>query len=135
MEYTEQTAFDMGISTLQRINFLLYNINNFAHQHNYGEWYRTQRILFLEVAPFIDPKDQNKEKIKLLLKEARLLVSKYQKKLYNFQANAKHLKDVPFTPPVGIEETLYNLDLELRSALKKSGLLMRKGEDATSSML
>lgn len=128
----EPVAFDMGVSTLTRINYWLWKCNEFSFADDVHNWYKALKIIYKEGHPFMkskaedykEPEGMNKAYEKYIEWESSMIVLSRQ--------NRNHLGT---NPDKKIFDLLGEWELKLRNFLDKAGLLMRKGEDAKSAML
>ena len=126
----ETTAFDMGISTLMRINYWLWRCNEAGAGDDVIDWFKSIKIVYKESDAFMN--DKEREEHKEHLKTVEKSYSSFIKYMDNYKANPKqyHL----FTPPREVFDQLFNWELLLRRILDRKGLLMRKGESAATAM-
>lgn len=129
--YEQQTGFDMGISTLQRINYWIYHCNEYSFGENVVDWRKALKVLFREAYPFMKGDEQTdyKNKMNMIDGDYKRFLD-YQNNYYA-QRNSKYNV---YKPPTDIYGSLDSFDKELRVLLKKKGMLMKEGEDARFAM-
>ncbi len=123
-----QSAYNMSFSTLARINYWLYNANNYNFNNDPYNYFRSLSVIYNEVYPFINEDRAKKHNKTINLIEAELVI--FQNKLSN-SGRAK----LNFIPNRELFDMLHLWDKELRNDLAKAGLYMRKGEDSSSAMV
>lgn len=128
--YGDQSAFDMGISTLGRINYWIYQANNCNYNNDPPAYFNSLLVVYHELIPFIQKKLDRVEFHETLSSTCQ----KHLHKFINLKNNAQTLNK-PFVPPRDVFDSLHRWDKELRIDLKKTGLLMREGERADTAML
>jgi len=126
----EPVAFDMSVSTLVRINYWLWRANHAQFEEDPITWFKTLKIIYKEISPFLNKKNKKEEKTEMEVQEEKLdkveeNYKKYIKEITNKQKN-KLSRD--------IFDSLFSWDIELRKKADEKGLLMRKGEDAATTM-
>lgn len=127
--YETKTAFDLGISTLGRINYWLYNANNFNFNNKPDDYFNSLIILYHEIIPFIQKKKERVEYHDNQMKKIRNQLNR----LINIINSNQRLK-TNTAVPAELFESLQEWDREIRVDLKRTGLLMREGEDVYGAM-
>lgn len=127
--YEDQSAFDMGISTLGRINYWLYQANNYNFSNDPPNYYNALVVIYNELTPFLQQKPE-RLKVHVDLSNA---CQKYLNIYLNAYNTAKNLNK-PFMPPRQAFDSLHEWDRQLRIDLKKCGLLMRLSESSLGDM-
>lgn len=132
--YDEQSAFDMSFNTFGRINHLLYNDNNFVFQGDLEGWWSVQKALWLETMQVCkSPKDV--EEVEKQMMHCMKIMADFSKRKQAYETMGAKAKNYRFVIDPGVELNLYKLDQMQRTILKKSGVLLRKGEDVTRAMV
>ncbi len=116
-------VFDMGLSTLSRVNYQLWKANEAKSQDNPNELFKALTIIFDEVYPFMDKSALEHNK-KLEKKASEELI-----KHFSFLQSKQRPQGNMNVWPVLMEWRRV-----LQVELKKAGLLMREGEDSWSAM-
>lgn len=130
-ETGEKPLFDMGFSTLTRINYELWSANQAEKKNDIDEWFNSLKVIYKEAEIYIPEKD--KEKHIARMKEVEKYYDQFTS-YNNMYRNLSKVRAVMYSPPKAIFDSLFKWDIELRRVLDKAGLLMKKGEDASSTM-
>jgi len=115
-DYNEPVAFDMGISTLGRINFELWHCNSARRVKDLDTWHTSLLNIYLELIPFMKAEELIEHKALLHSCENQVLIYK----------NIKSRK---------LYDNFISWESKLRVLMDKKGLLMRKGEAAAGAMI
>jgi hypothetical protein len=127
-----EVQFDMGVSTLQRINYWLYVTNEVSYQDKPLERYKSLKRVYAELYPFIsNEKDKDRREVHNKFKQQiEASYSNYQKRK-EFQTS----RFGRASSPRGVYDLLDGWELEIRRDLHAKKLYMRMGDDAGSVML
>ena len=125
MMIEDKAAFDMGFSTLTRVNFWLWKCNIAENADNAPDWYKCCKTLFKEADVFMS--DKEVEEHENIMKQTEEAYRRYIIHRNNSKGKT--------APPKEIYDKLFNWERKLRRILDKKGLLMRKGERADMAML
>ena len=131
-EYTK-SLFNMAISTLNRINFLLSEYNQLSNSE-LNEKYEILLKLYEEVYPFEEKKHDDKK-----IKEWEKLIEDISKDLVKFNTKYQNIKSYAPNSPVFADATLLkninDLSKKVRKALHEHKLLMKMGEDPGKAII
>jgi len=116
-DYTDPAAYDMGISTLGRINFELWHCNTARREQDLDTWWTSLLNIYIELTPFM--KESEKKEQELLLKSCEKTVLHF-----NPQLRSRRVYD-----------NFIQWEILLRAMMDKKGLLMKKGESAAGAMI
>lgn len=126
-------AFDMGISTLQRINYRLWKCNEAQEQNDVDCWYENVKIIYKETMAFFKKDGKVKTKQENNYKQTQESYRKYIEYRTQYSTHKRFYK--VYAPPKDIFEKLLLWEMELRDLLEQKGLLMRKTDDPSSAMI
>lgn len=127
----EPNAYDMGISTLVRINYWLWKCNEASYADDAEGYYKAVKTVYKESHTFM--KDKEREKHQDWLKKAESSYKEYLETIQNINSLPSNERIIVKLPKK-IFDVLFDWELELRSILDAKGLLMKKGEDAGMTM-
>lgn len=131
MEELEQTpekkGFDMGISTLYRINYWIATSNNFSFDEDVNSYLKALNNVYKEIIPFLREKKDRREYYKTLKAKIRTALEKYN--------NVMSQDKIIYNPSNELLELLEEFDVELRFDTDKEGLYMKRLPGSDTAML
>lgn len=133
----EPVVFDMGVSTLMRINYWLWKCNEASASDNVNDWFKAVKTIYKEADAFMSDSKKEGEKSEREAAAERLdeITGVYRNYL-KWERGRKQVSSLAYgDPPREIFDMLMEWEMDLRRFLEKKGLLMRKGEDAKQAML
>lgn len=125
----DDEPFNMGFSTLVRINYELWTCNNSQKDNNLIDWHNALLNLGKEIYPFM--KKAELEKHEELKKNANKEYSEY---ITLLNSNANFEDGTPIIPSQKVYNALYDWEIHTRYVLYRAKLLMKGGEDNSESV-
>ena len=120
-DYTDPAAYDMGISTLGRINFELWHCNTARREQDLElalhTWWTSLLNIYIELTPFMNESEKKEQNIHLKSCEKTVLH-------FNPQLRTRRVYD-----------NFIQWEIVLRAMMDQKGLLMKKGEQAAGAMI
>ena len=123
----------MGISTLMRINYSLWQCNQASLSDDVNGWFKAIKIVYKECHVFMKEKDR--EESKFWFKQIEEKYRNYLVYVRNYETNSKTNRNVMFFPPRAVFDLLFEWELKLRIVLDGAGLLMKKGDRADQAIM
>lgn len=133
----DPVAFNMGSSTLMRMNFELWHCNSSRREGDLDSWWVSLVNVYLELIPFMLESNKNPDKrihneFYANCEKAYNSYTLYNK---NFQRSSQHNRDVQYIPPRQAYDLFIKWEIALRTCMDEKGLLMKKGDSAAGAMV
>jgi len=122
-ENREKSEFNMAVSYLNRINILLSSCDQASISLDVYSWYHSLLATMRELSTWM--KEEEIKKFNDSIKEINPAITKIYKKV-----STTGMMEIPHD----IYMKLHNMELDLRSVAKKSGLLMKIADDAFDAL-